>query len=67
MENLESGAYLTLGIIGTERAIKEIPKSKGFRIFERGTFQEHEMRSEASLACFDPEIHACIQTLVILT
>ena len=43
--------------MSTERAVEEKQKSKGVRILQRGTFQEHKMRSEAPLACLAPAIH----------
>ena len=57
LEHLQSGPYQTRGIMGTERAEEEKQKSKGVRILQRGTFQEHKMRSEAPLACLAPAIH----------
>ena len=40
--------------MGTERAIEGEQKSKGFRIHQRGAFQEQKARSDA---CFAPAIH----------
>ena len=57
LEHLQSGPYQTRGIMSTERAVEEKQKSKGVRILQRGTFQEHKMRSEAPLACLAPAIH----------
>ena len=35
----DSGPYQTRGIRSTERAVEEKPKSKGFRILQRGTYK----------------------------
>ena len=40
--------------MGTERAVEGEQKSKGFRIHQRGTFQEQKARSDAYFA---PAIH----------
>ena len=64
LEHFYSDAYQTRWIMGTERAIDETPKSKGFRILKRGTLQERKVGSDA---CFALGVHACIHTHAILT
>ena len=47
---LDHGSWALKGML-----LEEKQKSKGFRIHQRGTFQEQKVRSDA---CFAPAIHS---------